>query len=210
MKHTFALVAALSLTSVAALAAPDKSAPAKSPPESAAAAASVFTPRAVKSTGTVTVEGHKIAYDAMAGRIVVHPKGWDDATKPKGGNDAIGTADGPPVASMFYVAYFKKGVDRTDPSGHLPLSMAAPAHPPSGCTWAPSARCACVTRNEATPRCALPSRQQRLQPAGRQRSRVHRCAGHGLQPHRRQGRTRRPSRASTRTYMPSPPSSSTS
>src|SRR6185312_7909031 len=94
MKHTFALIAAISLASAAALAAPEKAAPAKSPPESAAPA-SVFTPRAVKSTGTVTVEGHRIAYDAMAGRIIVHPKGWDDATRPKGGNDAIGTADGP-------------------------------------------------------------------------------------------------------------------
>src|SRR6185437_10765076 len=116
MKHTFALLAALSLTSAAALSAPEKAAPAKSPPEPAAAAASVFTPRTVKSTGTVSVEGHRIAYDAMAGRIIVHPKGWDDATRPKGGKDAIGTEDGPPVASMFYVAYFKQGVDpRTRP-----------------------------------------------------------------------------------------------
>ncbi|HEX5206494.1 MAG TPA: hypothetical protein VFW10_01710 [Steroidobacteraceae bacterium] len=115
MKHMFALLAAISLTSAAALAAPEKAAPAKAPPESAAPA-NVFTPRAVKSTGTVTVEGHKIAYDAMAGRIIVHPKGWDDATRPKGGKDAIGTEDGPPVASMFYVAYFKQGVDpRTRP-----------------------------------------------------------------------------------------------
>ncbi|HEX5461124.1 MAG TPA: hypothetical protein VFX20_14260 [Steroidobacteraceae bacterium] len=114
MKHVFALVAAISLTSVA-MAAPGDAGPGKSS-ESASTAASVFTPRTVKSTGTVTVEGHKIAYDAMAGTIVVHPKGWDDATKPKGGADAIGTADGPPVASMFYVAYFKQGVDpRTRP-----------------------------------------------------------------------------------------------
>ncbi|HEX5461126.1 MAG TPA: hypothetical protein VFX20_14270 [Steroidobacteraceae bacterium] len=116
MKQVVALVAAISLTGTAALAAPQKSPQPKSPPESGTVPASVFTPRAVKSTGTVTVEGHKIAYDAMAGTIVVHPKGWDDATKPKGGADAIGTADGPPVASMFYVAYFKQGVDpRTRP-----------------------------------------------------------------------------------------------
>src|SRR6185312_7240479 len=116
MKQVVALAAALSLTSAVALAAPQKSAQAKSPAESATAPASVFTPRTVKSTGTVTVEGHKIAYDAMAGTIIVHPKGWDDATKPQGGKDAIGTADGPPVASMFYVAYFKQGVNpRTRP-----------------------------------------------------------------------------------------------
>ena len=116
MKSVIALVAALSLTTVAALAAPEKPAPGKSPADSAAAAADVFTPRAVKSTGTVTVEGHKIAYDAVAGRIIVHPQGWDDAAKPEGAKDAIGTAGGPPVASMFYVAYFKHGADlRTRP-----------------------------------------------------------------------------------------------
>src|SRR6185437_11837533 len=89
---------------------PEATAP-KSPQKSGPAPASVFTPRTVRSTGTVTVEGHKIAYDAMAGTIIVHPKGWDDAAKPQGAKDEIGTADGPPVASMFYVAYFKHGVD---------------------------------------------------------------------------------------------------
>src|SRR6202000_2161852 len=78
--------------------------------------ASVFAGNTAKSTGTVTVEGHKIAYQAMAGSIVVHPKGWDDAAKPQGKKDAMGTADGPPVAAMFYVAYFKQGADpRTRP-----------------------------------------------------------------------------------------------
>ena len=116
MKSAVALLTALALTSAAALAAPEKPAPGKSPGESAPASAGVFAPRAVKSTGTVTVEGHKIAYDAMAGRIIVHPQGWDDAAKPEGGKDAIGTAGGPPVASMFYVAYFKHGADlRTRP-----------------------------------------------------------------------------------------------
>jgi len=116
MKSAVALLTALALTSAAALAAPEKPAPGKSPAESAPAPAGVFAPRAVKSTGTVTVEGHKIAYDAVAGRIIVHPQGWDDAAKPDGGKDAIGTAGGPPVASMFYVAYFKHGADlRTRP-----------------------------------------------------------------------------------------------
>jgi carboxypeptidase C (cathepsin A) len=115
MKQMVSLVAALSLCT-AALAAPAKPAHPKSPPESSPAPASLFTPRAVRSTGTVTVEGHKITYQAVAGDIIVHPKGWDDAAKPEGGKDAIGTADGPPVASMFYVAYFKQGVDpRTRP-----------------------------------------------------------------------------------------------
>ena len=114
MKQMVPLVAALTLATAALAAAPKAPAP-KSPPASGAAPASLFTSRAVKSTGTVTVEGHKIAYQAVAGNIIVHPKGWDDAAKPDPKN-AIGTADGPPVASMFYVAYFKQGVDpRTRP-----------------------------------------------------------------------------------------------
>ena len=115
MKQMVPLVAALSLATTA-LAAPPKAPQGASPPESGTAPASVFTQRTVRSTGTVTVEGHKIAYDAVAGTLIVHPKGWDDAAKPQGPKDAIGTADGPPVASMFYVAYFKHGVDpRTRP-----------------------------------------------------------------------------------------------
>jgi carboxypeptidase C (cathepsin A) len=117
MKHVVALLAAFSLTSAAALAAPPKSEPAKSPPGSGTAGPTrAFTPRSVKSTGTVTVEGHKIAYDAVAGTIIVHPKGWDDAAKTLDPKQQIGTATGPAVASMFYVAYFKHGVDpRTRP-----------------------------------------------------------------------------------------------
>ena len=116
MKQAVALLAALSVTATAALAAPQKHAPGTSPPASVTAPGGVFTPRTVRSTGTVTVEGHKIAYDAVAGTIIVHPQGWDDAAKPQGPKDTLGTADGPPVASMFYVAYFKKGADpRTRP-----------------------------------------------------------------------------------------------
>ena len=117
MKQVVVLTAAFSLTTALALAAPQKGAQGTSPPESGGPApANLFTPRAVKSTGSVTVEGHKIDYDAVAGTIIVHPEGWDDAAKPQGGKDAVGTANGPPVASMFYVAYFKHGVDpRTRP-----------------------------------------------------------------------------------------------
>jgi len=111
VKQWVALITAFAVTT-AALAAPPKSAPGASPPESGEAPANVFTARAVKSAGTVTVEGHEIAYDAVAGTIIVHPEGWDDAAKPQDPKAAIGTADGPPVASMFYVAYFKQGADR--------------------------------------------------------------------------------------------------
>jgi len=131
MKSAVALVTALALTSAAVLAAPEKPASGKSLAESSAAPAGVFTPRAVRSTGTVTVEGHKVAYDAVAGRIVVHPQGWDDAAKPKGGRDAIGTAGGPPVASMFYVAYFKHGADLRN----RPITFLYNGGPGSSTVW---------------------------------------------------------------------------
>jgi carboxypeptidase C (cathepsin A) len=116
MKQAIALAAAISLTGAAALAASPASAHEKSPHASQAGPAGLFTPRSVQSTGTVSVEGHKIAYEAVAGTIIVHPKGWDDAAKPQGKKNGIGTRNGPPVASMFYVAYFKRGANpRTRP-----------------------------------------------------------------------------------------------
>ena len=37
-----------------------------------------FKPEQVETKGSVTVGGHVIDYDAYAGTLVVHPKGWDD------------------------------------------------------------------------------------------------------------------------------------
>ena len=37
-----------------------------------------FKPQQKESKGSVTVGGHLINYDAVAGTLVVHPKGWDD------------------------------------------------------------------------------------------------------------------------------------
>jgi hypothetical protein len=49
-----------------------------------------FKPESVTSNGSVTVEGHAIAYEAVAGTLIVHPRGWDDVpTDPsaKGGGE---------------------------------------------------------------------------------------------------------------------------
>ena len=72
-----------------------------------------FKPEAVTSNGTVTVDGHAITYQAIAGTLVIHPKGWDDVPRdpshekggPEDGEGPNPTAE----ASMFYVAYFKNG-----------------------------------------------------------------------------------------------------
>ena len=56
------------------------------------------------SKGSVTVDSRRIDYDAYAGTLVVHPKGWDDVPQ----NAPPDEDKNPrPEASMFYVAYFK-------------------------------------------------------------------------------------------------------
>ncbi|HEY8087044.1 MAG TPA: hypothetical protein VIF09_04345, partial [Polyangiaceae bacterium] len=81
-----------------------------------------FTPEEKTTTGSVTINKQRVDYRAVAGTLVVHPRGWDDVStrldlepeKPKGDEpgkpDAgkggkLTTAEG----SLFYVAYFKQG-----------------------------------------------------------------------------------------------------
>src|SRR5579863_3060295 len=69
-----------------------------------------FKSESVTSNGSVTIGGRAIAYEAVAGTIIVHPRGWDDVpTDPKSKGGEEGAEHNPTaVASMFYVAYFKK------------------------------------------------------------------------------------------------------
>src|SRR5690348_5892399 len=62
-----------------------------------------FKPEQQESKGSVTVGGHLINYDAYAGTLVVHPKGWDDVPQ----NAEKDEKTNPAEASMFYVAYIK-------------------------------------------------------------------------------------------------------
>jgi carboxypeptidase C (cathepsin A) len=95
------------------------------------AAHEVFKPEQQASKGSVTVSGKAIAYDAFAGTIVVHPKGWDDVRqsdeKSADKDDANPTAE----ASMFYVAYFKSG-DSTAPR---PVTFFYNGGPGSSTVW---------------------------------------------------------------------------
>ena len=70
-----------------------------------------FQPESANSTGTVTVAGKKIEYDAVVGTLVVHPKDWDDAPQVKAQSQEKGQAGKNPdaEAAMSYVAYFKHG-----------------------------------------------------------------------------------------------------
>jgi carboxypeptidase C (cathepsin A) len=86
-----------------------------------------FKPEQQASKGSVTVGGNLINYDAYAGTLVVHAKGWDDVPQNKDPNDKTE----PAAASMFYVAYFKsdnKGAPR-------PLTFLYNGGPGSATVW---------------------------------------------------------------------------
>ena len=70
----------------------------------------------VETSGSVSVEGHKFNYKAVAGTILLTGKDEDK-------ND--------PTASIFYVAYFKSGVDGT----RRPLTFLYNGGPGSSTVW---------------------------------------------------------------------------
>ena len=97
--------------------------------------------RTVSSTteGSVTVEGNTIHYHAVAGMLIVHPKGWNDAAGKSGGDDPAAmdsqkgheSKDKPKEASMFYVAYFKDGENPND----RPVTFLYNGGPGSSTVW---------------------------------------------------------------------------
>jgi carboxypeptidase C (cathepsin A) len=100
----------------------------------------IFSPESSTSEGSVTVGGQKIDYRAVAGTIVVHPKGWDDAAAreaqekadTKSADKDLDDASNPKAeASMFYVAYFKNGV----PSPDRPVTFVYNGGPGSSSVW---------------------------------------------------------------------------
>ncbi|MDQ2878275.1 MAG: peptidase S10 [Pseudomonadota bacterium] len=92
----------------------------------------LFSAEAVPSSGSVSVEGKPIAYHAVAGTLVVHPEGWDDAAwREKSGNDLGDKKDAKAEASMFYVAYFKNGA----PSAGRPITFLFNGGPGSSTVW---------------------------------------------------------------------------
>jgi carboxypeptidase C (cathepsin A) len=115
MKQILALVSVITLAAVF-ISAQAKETPAKneSPQtRSESRKSGFFKSESTSSTGTVTVAGKGIKYDAIAGTLVVHPRGWDDAaTKPadQASGDKEDKYKNPTAeASMFYVAYLKHG-----------------------------------------------------------------------------------------------------
>ena len=99
-----------------------------------------FKPESSNSSGSVTVEGSRIDYQAVAGTIVVHPKGWDDAAKPEeqkakenedDSQDDKESKNPTAEASMFYVAYTKQN---TEPEKR-PITFLFNGGPGSSTVW---------------------------------------------------------------------------
>jgi carboxypeptidase C (cathepsin A) len=137
MRNVVSAVAALSLVAAAAEAQTAKS-PADGPKPDAASASTpdqglLFHPESASSDGTVMVEGQKIDYRSVAGTLIVHPKGWDDAAPREraGDKNPSDAANQPAEASMFYVAYFKKGA----PSAGRPVTFFYNGGPGSSTVW---------------------------------------------------------------------------
>ncbi len=88
-------------------------------------------PKDSTTQGTVTVGGHAINYQAVAGTILVGAT--DDADAAVGLNPAAvkETADAAPTARMFYVAYFKKDV----PPESRPITFLYNGGPGSSTMW---------------------------------------------------------------------------
>jgi carboxypeptidase C (cathepsin A) len=133
-----AALALFSLEVVAASPAPESSAD-KEPAADSAKAASKFEPfksESKTSTGSVAIGGQTIAYQAVAGTLIVHPKGWDDVPRdPKSDKEDSSPNEGEgknPVAeaSMFYVAYFK-----TNGGGTRPVTFLYNGGPGSSTMW---------------------------------------------------------------------------
>jgi carboxypeptidase C (cathepsin A) len=96
-----------------------------------------FKVEAVTSSGSVSIGGRALGYEAIAGTLIVHPKGWDDVPRdpsaekapPVGGEDGAEPKNPTAEASMFYVAYFKNG------GGPRPITFFYNGGPGSSTMW---------------------------------------------------------------------------
>lgn len=92
----------------------------------------------MRSSGSVTVGGQPIAYDAVAGTLVVHAKEWTDTDAIDAESDtpsdksADKSKTGPKAeATMFYTAYFRQGL----PSATRPVTFLFNGGPGSSTMW---------------------------------------------------------------------------
>jgi len=106
-----------------------------------APAISYFHPEEAMSQGSVSVGGGNVDYNAVAGTLVVHPKGWDDApqtnaqqeenAQSESNSDDKDNKNPTAEASMFYVAYFKRDAK----PGTRPITFFFNGGPGSSTVW---------------------------------------------------------------------------
>ena len=94
-----------------------------------------FKAEAVTSSGSLSVGGQSVGYQAIAGTLIVHPKGWDDVPRDPKEKDSPPPGEGESKnptaeASMFYVAYFKNGSP-----GSRPITFFYNGGPGSSTVW---------------------------------------------------------------------------
>jgi carboxypeptidase C (cathepsin A) len=104
--------------------------------ESAAPAKPIFATSEQRSRSSVTVARRRIAYQAVAGTLVVHAKDWQDTDplEAEAGvkEDKDKDGDKPKAeASMFYTAYFKDGA----PASDRPITFLFNGGPGSSTVW---------------------------------------------------------------------------
>ena len=104
-----------------------KDAPAKDDTKSA----EPVIPKDSTTQGSVSVAGHTINYQAVAGTILVAASKDADAALGMTAQPVKETPDAPPTARMFYVAYFKKDV----PAESRPVTFIYNGGPGSSTMW---------------------------------------------------------------------------
>ncbi len=88
-------------------------------------------PKDSTTQGSVSVAGHTINYQAVAGTILVAATNDADAALGTTAQPPKETPDAPPTARMFYVAYFKKDV----PADSRPVTFIYNGGPGSSTIW---------------------------------------------------------------------------
>ena len=135
-----ALMATLSSAAMALLATPAFAADESKPPDPVKPAGPhrIFQSSEMASTGSVTIGGKAVTYQAIAGTLVVHGPGWDDvawreqAAAPSPDKDKEGV---PPETSMFYTAYFKQSGGKQTGDSTRPVMFIYNGGPGSATLW---------------------------------------------------------------------------
>ena len=103
----------------------------KTPPKMIRKLPTPIIPKDSTTQGSVSVAGHTINYQAVAGTILVAATNDADAALGTTARPPKETPDAPPTARMFYVAYFKKDV----PADSRPVTFIYNGGPGSSTMW---------------------------------------------------------------------------